>query len=161
MNKTIISLAIFALINNTSAINIRDDDDLYTDDGQVADTLASIKSSEKQHGKTFNSLTQQESKDVVTQKTALNFDKDDDFLNSNKKYTSFIQIDSEISYKDPRPIGEMLAMMEPSESVSAILTGAGVNDDEDNAETMKSIKAAEKAVGGSMKTPSVDSKFFQ
>ena len=79
MNKTIISLAIFALINNTSAINIRDDDDLYTDDGQVADTLASIKSSEKQHGSTFNSLTQQESKEVVTQKTALNFDKDDDF----------------------------------------------------------------------------------
>ena len=52
-------------------------------------------------------------------------------------------------------------MMEPSESVSAILTGAGVNDDDDNAETMKSIKAAEKAVGGSMQTPSIDSKLYQ
>lgn len=57
MNKTILSLAIFALINNTSAINIRDDDDLYTDDGQVADTLASIKNAEKAHGATFKSLT--------------------------------------------------------------------------------------------------------
>jgi len=53
-----ISLAIIALINNTSAIKVRDDDDLYTDDGQVADTLASIKNAEKQHGTTFNSLTQ-------------------------------------------------------------------------------------------------------
>jgi|NorSeaMetagenome_1021524.scaffolds.fasta_scaffold262126_1 hypothetical protein len=58
MNKTIITLAIIALINNTSAIKVRDDDDLYTDDGQVADTLASIKNAEKQHGTTFNSLTQ-------------------------------------------------------------------------------------------------------
>ena len=56
---------------------------------------------------------------------------------------------------------EILAMMEPSESVAAILTGAGVNDDDDNAETMKSIKAAEKAVGGSMQTPSIDSKLYQ
>jgi len=57
MNKTIISLAIFALINNTSALIIRDDDDLYTDDGQVADTLASIKNAEKQHGTTFKSMS--------------------------------------------------------------------------------------------------------
>ena len=63
--------------------------------------------------------------------------------------------------KEPRPIGEILAMMEPSEQVSAILTGAGVNDEDDNVETMKSIKAAEKAVGGNMAVPRVDVSLYK
>jgi hypothetical protein len=52
-------------------------------------------------------------------------------------------------------------MMEPSENISAILTGAGVNDEDDNVETMKSIKAAEKANGASMTDPSVDNAIYQ
>jgi glycerol-3-phosphate cytidylyltransferase-like family protein len=85
-------------------------------------------------------------------------------MNSKKKY-SLIQLDSEVSYdhsiREARPIGEILAMMEPSENISAILTGAGVNDEDDNVETMNSIRAAEKAVGGSMKAPSVDTSLYQ
>jgi hypothetical protein len=93
----------------------------------------------------------------------LNFDANDDFMNSKLKYNSFVQLDSEAKYENPiaRPIGEILAMMEPSENVSAILTGAGVNDEDDNVETMNSIRAAEKAVGGSMKAPSVDTSLYQ
>ena len=85
-------------------------------------------------------------------------------MNSKKKY-SLIQLDSEVSYdhsiREARPIGEILAMMEPSENISAILTGAGVNDEDDNVETMKSIKAAEKANGASMTAPSVDNALYQ
>ena len=41
-------------------------------------------------------------------------------MNSKKKY-SLIQLDSEVSYdhsiREARPIGEILAMMEPSENI--------------------------------------------
>ena len=47
-----LSIAVFALINNTSATRLVDDDvnDLWSDDSQSADTLSSIKAAEKAHG---------------------------------------------------------------------------------------------------------------
>lgn len=51
--KYTLSLAVLALINNTSALRLRDDDvgDLWSDESQEADTLNSIKAAEKAHGK--------------------------------------------------------------------------------------------------------------
>lgn len=49
MNKFAISLAVLALINNVSALKIRDED-LFNDDAQQAETLASIKAAEQIHG---------------------------------------------------------------------------------------------------------------
>ena len=50
--KYALTLAVIALINNTAAIQLRDDDvnDLWNDDSQSADTLQSIKAAEKAHG---------------------------------------------------------------------------------------------------------------
>ena len=56
MNKFAISLAVLALINNASAIRMRDED-LFNDEAQLAETMSSIKAAEKLHGKTFNGVS--------------------------------------------------------------------------------------------------------
>ena len=57
--KFVSSLAIVALINNLSSVEcakIRDDD-LFTDDGDVASTLSSMKQAEKAHNTKFTGLS--------------------------------------------------------------------------------------------------------
>jgi len=48
---------VMALINNMSAISLRDDDDLFTDGADEAATMSSIAQAEKEHGATFNGVS--------------------------------------------------------------------------------------------------------
>lgn len=61
MNKFVLSFAVLALLNNTQAIKINDYDnesaDLFTDDADQQETLASIHAAEKVHNKQFNGLS--------------------------------------------------------------------------------------------------------
>ena len=52
------SLALVALLNNLSAVECAQlrDDDLFTDDGDVASTLSSMKAAEKIHSTKFQGL---------------------------------------------------------------------------------------------------------
>jgi len=49
--KFAISLAVFAIINNVSAVEAAaiKDDNLFTDDGEAAETLSSLRTAEKIH----------------------------------------------------------------------------------------------------------------
>jgi hypothetical protein len=51
------TLAVMALINNMSAISLRDDDDLFTDGADEAATMSSIAQAEKEHGSKFNGVS--------------------------------------------------------------------------------------------------------
>jgi len=91
--------------------------------------------------------------------------KDDEFQKNEKiKYDSFIQIGSEIKYRAPRPIGEILAQIAtmPTASESGkLLNGAQLNDADDAEETLSSLKAAESITGSKMGTPEMGKKFFK
>ena len=50
------SIVLLALLGFNQAVRLRDDD-LFSDDGQVSDTLASLQSSEKAHGAKFAGLS--------------------------------------------------------------------------------------------------------
>ena len=62
--KFALSIAVLALINNSSAIRIRGDD-LFNDDEDTATTLASIKSAEQVHGTTFNGINAEDQKNLI------------------------------------------------------------------------------------------------
>ena len=55
MYKFGFSLAILALISNASAVELRDN--LWSDDDEETETLASIQAAEKAHGKQFHGIS--------------------------------------------------------------------------------------------------------
>ena len=161
------SLAAIALLNNLSAVQCAklQDDDLFTDDGDVASTMSSMKAAEKIHQTKFTGLNQEGQSDVIKEKSVMTF-KDDEFVkNDLKKFDkTFLQVDQEIKYPEPRPIGEIMAqigdfdeittsnMMSHSASQdSAILGGSQLNDDEDMETTLESMRSAEKMTGTKLK----------
>ena len=77
---------------------------------------------------------------------------------------SFLQLEDSRAYPEPRPIGEMMAqigdfeeikasnmMSRTAEQDTAILGGSNLNDDEDIATTLESMKTAEKMTGTKLK----------
>ena len=78
------TLAVLALINNVSAVLIRDEDDLFTDNADEQETLNSIAYAEKAHGSKFNGISKEDEKSLTTQKTKMNF-KDDQFLMNERR----------------------------------------------------------------------------
>ena len=166
--KLAASLAALALVNNLSAVQCAflQDDDLFTDDGDVASTMSSMKSAEKIHNAKFSGLNQSGQSDAIHEKSAMTF-KDDEFVkNDLKKFdkVSFLQLEDSRAYPEPRPIGEMMAQMGDCEEIkasnmmsrtaeqdTAILGGSNLNDDEDIATTLESMKTAEKMTGTKLK----------
>jgi len=73
MNKFALSIAVIALINNVSAIRMRDDD-LFNDDNAELETLASIQAAEKLHGSKFTGLNAEDQKNLISQKSEMHFD---------------------------------------------------------------------------------------
>jgi len=80
------SLAVIALVNNLNAVQctLLKDDDLFTDDGDVAATMSSMKSAEKIHSTKFAGLNQEGQKDAIQEKSAMTF-KDDEFVKNDMK----------------------------------------------------------------------------
>ena len=156
MHKFGISLAVLALISNTSAIKVNDI--RWDDDTEEADTLASIKESEKIHGAKFSGISTDDQKDLIQEKTNMTFDNDDEFV-KQYHYSSYLQVKGDLDlFPEPRPIGEMLSMINTGADES--LQG-GMNDEEDETSTLESIKSAEKLTGGRMNTPEVNKSLFQ
>jgi len=134
---------------------------LFTDDGDVASTMSSMKSAEKIHNTHFTGLNQTSQADVIGEKSAMTF-KDDEFVkNDMKKFDkSFLQLEDERAFPEPRPIGEIMAqigdfeeirtsnmMSRTAEQDKAVLGGSSLNDDEDISTTLESMKTAEKMTG--------------
>ena len=81
------SLAVIALLNNLSAVqcvNLKDEDNLFTDDGEMSSTLSSMKAAEKIHNTHFTGLNQEGQKDVIQEKSVMTF-KDDEFVKNDMK----------------------------------------------------------------------------
>jgi hypothetical protein len=67
-------------------------------------------------------------------------------------------------YPEPRPIYELLMQIShytPADYDSKILAGAALNDDDDTASTLESLKSAEAISGNKMTTPIVDANNFE
>ena len=162
------ALAALALVNNLSAVECAflQDDDLFTDDGDVSTTLNSMKAAEKIHSAKFQGLNQEGQKDLLNEKSIMTF-KDDEFVkNDVRKFDkSFLQLDEDDRvYPEPRPIGEFMAQLGDFDEIAntnmlsrtadqdrAVLGGSALNDDEDISTTLESMKTAEKMTGAKLK----------
>ena len=83
MNK-FLSIAVLALLQSSSALRIADDD-LWSDDAQAEETLASIQSAEKVHNTKLGLINAEDQKELIKTHTKLNFNKDDEFVNYAQK----------------------------------------------------------------------------
>jgi len=164
------SFAAMALINNLSSVECSKmkDDDLFTDDGEISATLTSMKQAEKAHNTKFIGLNRDGQDEVIKEKSAMTFNGDDFVKNDVKKFDkSFVQLE-DYTIPEARPIGEVLSMIGTSvsdfdevktsamisrtaEQDVAILGGSSLNDDEDQATTLESLKSAEKMSGSQFK----------
>lgn len=77
--KYITTVAVLALLNSAAAIKLRDDD-LFSDDYQAEESLASIEAAEKAHGAKFSGINEEDQKSLIKAKTTMNFGADDEFL---------------------------------------------------------------------------------
>ena len=164
------TLAVLALINNASAAVVRDDDDLFTDASDEKETLNSIAQAEKAHGSTFKGISVEDQQSLATQKTKMTFTKDEFVMNERRVYGSADKVVPKGSllmlednmHLEPRPIGELLLEITHSADISAkVLAGAQLNDDDDTAGTLESLKAAEAISGNKMTTPDVNQDNFK
>ena len=167
MNKFALSIAVIALINNVSAIRMRDDD-LFNDDNAELETLASIQAAEKLHGAKFTGLNAEDQKNLISQKSEMHFDQNDEFIKNDKRTYNkvLLQTGAEINYSVPeaRPIYELLAQIgsgKTAEDYGKILAGSQLNDEDDEAETLASLKSAEAAMGTKMNAPQVKKEFYK
>ena len=163
MNKFGISLAVLALINNASGIRIRDDN-LFNDDDEQASTLASIQAAEKIHGSKFTGISAEDQRDIVHEKSNMQFDSNDEFIKNDKRIYNkvLLQVEDELNqYPIARPIGEALAQIGKNEDFGKVLSGPSLNDEDDANDTLESLAEAEKAYHKQMKTPTVSNKLYQ
>lgn len=159
--KYTLSLAVLALINNASALRLRDDDvgDLWSDESQEADTLNSIKAAEKAHGKSLDaSIASDNMQQILSQKSSVKFDNNDDFIKLDKRTfdNANVQINSELrfsEYPEARPIGEIMAQ------IGGEWLG-GSDDQDDVFQTLASVKSAEIQHGKSYALPEMSSEIY-
>ena len=168
------TLAVLALINNASALSIRDDDDLFTDSADEKETLASIAQAEKAHGSKLGDITKEDESALTTQKTKMTFQGDSFVMNERRTYGSadktlpkgdLLMLEDNI-YPMPRPIGEIMMQINayhnaPADFDAKILSGAQLNDDDDTRDTLASLKAAEAISGNKMTAPEVTTENFK
>ena len=166
------TLAVMALINNASAVSLRDDDDLFTDSADEKETLNSIAQAEKSHGSKLGDVSVEQQQSLVTQKTKMNF-QGDSFVQSERR--SFGAADKNMPqntllmvqdnlYPEPRPIGELLIQIahnQPADYETRVLAGAQLNDDDDTKETLASLHQAEAVSGNKMTVPEYSSENFK
>ena len=79
--KYAITFAVAALLNNVSGIK---NDDLFTDDGENAETLKSLNQAEKIHNSKFKGLSVEDQRDLISEKSAMKFT-NDEFIKNDKK----------------------------------------------------------------------------
>jgi hypothetical protein len=134
-------------------------DDLFDDEDDQRETLASIQAAEKEHGHKIKEAFNNESmRDTVQEKTVLKF-KDDEFVKNDMIYPSmeekatksFLQIDDDVFAG--RPISEVLVELNhPADS------GDFDDEEQEEAETLESLKSAERVSGVKMNGASYSEK---
>lgn len=88
-------LAALALVNNVDAMRLIDSDvnDLFNDDSQEADTLASIQAAEKAHGiKLDSSIANDNMSQILGQKASVKFTDDDEFVKLEKRQFNTLNV---------------------------------------------------------------------
>lgn len=109
-----------ALINNYSTVQCAalKDDDLFSDDGEAVETLHSIKAAEKIHNVHFAGLKDEGQKDAIVEKSDMQFQGDEFVKNDIKKYSvNLLQLQSKVNYKEPQPIGVVMAQIKDFDEV--------------------------------------------
>ena len=162
------TLAVMALINNASAITLRDDDDLFTDNADQQETLNSIAQAEKAHGSKFKGVSAEDQATIANQKSKMTFQGDNFVMNERRvfgtadknmpKPAALLQLEDGVRFYPQRPIGEVLLEIKHNgtpDVAGKVLAGAQLNDDDDTNETLESLHAAEAISGNKMTTPSV------
>ena len=165
------TLAVLALINNISAVKLQKAyaDDLFTDDYEQQSLMESLSAAEKATGKQMSSkpkLSKEDFKDVVTAKTTMKFNDNDEFVGDAPVQYNKLQLDADIQFEevDARPIGEFMTqidvntvedenvinangMLRSADADKQVLAGAQLNDDDDQKETLDSLRSAERVSG--------------
>ena len=78
-----------ALIATASAVRLRDDtDDLWSDDSQAAETLASISSAEKAHNAKFNGISKEDAAELLSQRSQMNFQGEEFVKNTARSFAA-------------------------------------------------------------------------
>ena len=153
MNKII---AVLALLGSTVAINLKDSDDLYSDD-DTAETLQSIQTAEKAHNVKFQGLSKDEEKVLIESKNLIKFDDDENLQIDAPKKVSFLGLQT-FAYPEARPIGEVLMQLGFEDS---LLANTGDDAFDEMTTTMESLAETEKSMGKQMKAPVVNEKFYE
>lgn len=165
------TLATIALINNVSAFKLQKAyaDDLFTDDYEQQSLMESLTAAEKSTGKTMSSqpkMSGEDFRELITQKTQIKFDENDQFVKDGPASFAKLQLDAEIKIdsEEARPIGEFFTqidvntvedgnvissngMLRAASSDQKVLAGAQLNDDDDQEATLESLKSAERMSG--------------
>ena len=161
------TLAVMALINNVSAITLRDDDDLFTDSADQQETLNSIAAAEKAHNSKFKGVSAEDQATIANQKSKMTFQGDNFVMNErrvlgtahkNMPTAAHLQLEDGVRFYPQSPIGEILLEIKHNgtpDVAGKVLAGAQLNDDDDTSETLESLHAAEAISGNKMTTPSV------
>lgn len=113
------TLATIALINNVSAIQLQKAyaDDLFTDDYEQQSLMESLTAAEKSTGKTMSTkpnMSSEDFRELITQKTQIKFDENDQFIKDGPAQFTKLQLDSEIRIdaEEARPIGQFFTQID-------------------------------------------------
>ena len=150
------TLAVMALLATASAIKLRDDDDLWSDDGQATETLASISAAEKAHNAKFNGISKEDQAELLNQRSQMNFQGEEFVKNTARSFPSqptLLQLE-DFHYPEARPIAVVLANI-------GFDTVYENNDEDGVLSTLESIKSAESTMGAKMQVPQVKKEFYE
>merc|ERR1711934_795397 len=127
--------------------------------------MKSLNQAEKAHGVKFEGLSQTEQGELIKSKNMMKFN-DDEFVKNDKrtfteKDKALVMTEENISYPHPQPIGLLMTKSRDLASGALELGLSGTMDDADEyAETMESLKSAEFTMGKQMKAPAVSSALY-
>ena len=146
--KTIPAVAMLLMASQAILIKENVADSLWDDEDDERETLASIQSAEKEHNhKIKEKITNADMRDTVQEKTVMKF-KDDEFVKNDLVYPSlaernksFLQLGDDLG----RPIGEVLL---------DIGHPADTDNYDEEADTLESLKSAERVSGEKMQQAS-------
>ena len=110
---SIVAIALIANLSSGSALKLISRDDGFGDEDDQNTTLASLKDAEHIHGKTYGGISKEDQKNVVIEKTKMNFSNDEFVKYEKRKFNSFLQLGADIQFLDQpvqmRPIGVAMA----------------------------------------------------
>ena len=90
-----LSVAVLALISTNQAIKLVDED-LFSDDYQAEESLASIHQAEQVHNAKFTGISAEDQRSLISAKTIMSFAQDEDFTHQKLKTFTYLGLDSQM-----------------------------------------------------------------